>query len=136
MKKFLPILLAALIIFPAFAEAAYVSIPSFYDVTSNRIEKRIEYLGMDQNSYEGVNYTHWKYRVVDGNTGKYLERYLKKLNRKHTLELIHQDSNNWYFVYKGGQAKYLKMLGGAFHIHVGASGNDVVVDMVAGIYPE
>lgn len=136
MKKFLPILLAALLLIPAMAaEAAYVTIPNFGNITRNNIEERTRFLGMEQNEYNGVKYTRWTYQVVDGKANQYFSKYIKRLNNKHSLQLVGQDGSNWYFRYTGGQAKYLKMLDGSFHIHVGISGNYIVVDMVAGMYP-
>ena len=135
MKKFLPIMLAALIIFPAIAEAAYVTVPNFGNITRNNIEERTRFLGMEQNEYNGVKYTRWTYQVVDGKANQYFSKYINRLNSKHNINLVMNDGSNYYFVYTGGQAKYLKMLDGSFHIHVGISGSYIVVDLVAGMYP-
>lgn len=64
MKKFLsPFLFAPAIMIPSLTvEAAYVHIPSFYDITSNRIEKRVDFPGMEQKYHKGVYYAHWKTR--------------------------------------------------------------------------
>lgn len=137
MKKFFAAFILALAVaVPALTtEAAYVHIPSFYDVTSNRIEKRIDFLGMDQKKHKGVYYAHWKYLVCNGKTSEYVNKYVKKLNSKHDFRLIGSDANNWYFEYTGNQAQYIKPINGQFHVHVGRSGNNVVVDCAGGIHP-
>ncbi len=137
MKKFFAAILFALMILPALTvEAAYVTVPNFYNMAVNKYHKRIEFNGMDQLSHNGVKYTRWNYTVCDGETSKYVNKYLKRLDSKHKISLVGSNGNNWFFVYSGGQAKYLKALNGSFHIHVGVSGNRVVVDMVAGMYPQ
>ena len=138
MKNFLVIcMLAVAILIPtAIVEAAYVHVPNFRAMTSNKIQERIRFTGMDQKSSNGVNYTRWNYICVDGKTSQYVNKYLKKLNSKHNISSVGSNGNNWYFVYSGSQAKYLNTFSGGFHIHVGVSGNNVVVDLVAGMYPE
>ncbi|MBQ7630902.1 MAG: hypothetical protein IJS81_11955 [Selenomonadaceae bacterium] len=131
------LLLALAIVVPALTtEAAYVFLPNFYDITSNRIEKRIDFLGMDQKSHNGVYYAHWKYEVCDGKTSEYVDRYINKIDSKHDFRLIGRDGNHWYFLYTGNQAQYIKPINGSFHVHVGRSGNKVVVDCAGGIHPE
>ena len=137
MKKFFAaILLALTIALPLTVEAAYVTVPNFYNMAVNKYHKRIEFNGMDQLSLNGVKYTRWNYTVCDGETSKYVNKYLKRLNSKHNINLVGSNGNNWFFVYSGSQAKYLKTLNGSFHIHVGVSGSSVVVDLVAGMYPQ
>ncbi len=137
MKKVLMLVLAFFIILPAVeVSAAYVYVPNFYNITSNKIEERIRFIGMDQKNYQGVNYTSWKYQCVDGKGNIYIEKYIKRIASKPTFKFIGQDSNGWYFVYTGAQAKYLKMLAGSFHIQVSKIGNNVFVNMVAGMYPD
>lgn len=140
MKKIVVSLLVAVAaLLPTIAvEAAYVLVPNFYDVTSNRIEERIRFrfTEMDQKSADGVNYTRWKYICVDGKTLQYVDKYLKQLNAKYDIQQVGSNGNNWYFVYSGSQAKYLNMFSGGFHIHVGVSGHNVVVDLVSGMYPK
>lgn len=138
MKKFLLSLLIALaVLMPTIAvEAAYVLVPNFYNMTSNRIEERIRFTGMDQRSAGGVNYTRWNYICVDGKTSQYVDKYLKKLNGKHNIQYVGSKGNNWYFLYNGSQAQYLNKFSDGFHIHVGVSGHNVVVDLVGGMYPE
>lgn len=138
MKKFLlPLLVTLAILIPTIAvEAAYVHVPNFREMTSNRIQERIRFTGMEQRSAGGVNYTRWNYICVDGKTSQYVNKYLKKLNSKHNISSVGSNGNNWYFVYSGSQAKYLNTFSGGFHIHVGVSGSNVVVDLVAGMYPK
>ena len=137
MKKFFAAILFALMILPALTvEAAHVYVPNFYNMAVNKYHKRIEFNGMDQLSHNGVKYTRWNYTVCDGETSKYVNKYLKRLGSKHNISLVGSNGNNWFFVYSGGQAKYLTALNGSFHIHVGVSGNRVVVDLVAGMYPQ
>lgn len=138
MKKFLlSLLLSIIILMPAIAvEAAYVYVPNFHNMTSNRIEERIRYTGMEQRNQNGVNYTSWHYVCVDGKTSNYVDKYIKKLNAKHNIKQVGHSGGNWYFLYTGNQASYLKTFSGGFHIHVGVSGRNVVVNLVAGMYPE
>ena len=138
MKKILMALLVTVaMLLPTIAvEAAYVLVPNFYDITSNKIEERIRFTGMDQRSSNGVNYTRWNYICVDGKTSQYVSKYIKKMNSKHDIQQVGSNSGNWYFQYTGGQAKYLSTFSGGFHIHVGVSGRNVVVDLVAGMYPK
>lgn len=138
MKKFFATLLLALAIaLPALTvEAAHVYVPNFYNMAVNKYQQRIRYDGMDQLSQNGVGYNHWCYTCMDGKTSTYVNKYLKRLGSKYNIDLIGSDGNNWYFVYSGRQAKYLKTFNGGFHIHVGVSGNNVVVDLVDGMYPE
>ena len=138
MKKFLATLLFALLVsIPAtFVEAAYIYVPNFYNMANNRIELRIHFDGTEQKSLNGVKYTSWHYTVHDGKTHEYVNKYIKKINSKHDFHLVEQDGNSWYFAYTGGQAKYVKAFGGNFHVHVGMSGDRVVVNMVAGMHPE
>ena len=138
MKNFLATLLFAFLVFiPAtFVEAAYIYVPNFYNMASNRIELRIHFDGTEQKSLNGVKYTSWHYTVHDGKTHEYVNKYIRKINSKHDFHLVEQDGNSWYFAYTGGQAKYVKAFGGNFHVHVGMSGDRVVVNMVAGMHPE
>ncbi|MBQ9487059.1 MAG: hypothetical protein IJU91_04550 [Selenomonadaceae bacterium] len=138
MKKFLlSILVTLAVLLPTIAvEAAYVHVPNFRSMASNKIQERIRFTGMNQLSANGVNYTRWNYICVDGKTSQYVNKYLKKLNGKHNISSVGSNGNNWYFVYSGSQAKYLNTFSGGFHIHVGVSGSNVVVDLVAGMYPE
>lgn len=138
MKKFFAtILLTLAIAFPALTvEAAYVTVPNFYNMAVNKYHERIRYEGTEHLSHNGVKYTSWNYTVCDGETSKYVNKYLKRLNSKHNINLVGQNGNDFYFAYSGGQAKYLTPFGGGFHIHVGVSGSSVVVDLVAGMYPE
>lgn len=138
MKKFLlPLLITFAVLIPTITvEAAYVLVPNFRDITSNRIEERIRFIGMDQRSSDGVNYTRWNYVCVDGKTSQYVSKYLGKLNSKHNIQQVGSNGGNWYYRYSGAQAKYLNIFKGGFHIHVGVSGNNVVVDLVGGMYPE
>ena len=63
----------------------------------------------------------------------FIKKFLiRKINSKHDFHLVEQDDNSWYFAYTGGQAKYVKAFGGNFHVHVGVSGDRVVINMVAG----
>ena len=137
MRKLLAaVLLAMAILLPtAITEAAYVIVPNFRDITSNRIEERIRFLGMDQLSHGGVNYTRWNYECVDGKTSDYVNKYINKCKSQRDLQLIDQGNGNWYFVYTGNQKQYLKKLNGEFHMSVRRSGNSVVVNMVGGMYP-
>ena len=128
---------AIMIILPVMtAEAAYILVPNFYDITSNKIERRIDYQGTDHESYKGVNYTRWHYEVCDGQEDKYIDRYIRKCLSQHSLQLIGEDGNDWYFLYIGNQARYIEKLNGDFHMHVGISGSHVVVDLVSGMYPK
>ena len=138
MKKFfVPLLLAMALLLPtAITEAAYVLVPNFRDITSNRIEERIRFLGMDQKSHNGVNYTRWNYECVDGKTSDYVNKYINKCKSQRDLQLVGQSSGNWYFVYTGGQAKFLTKINGEFHMHVRRSGDSVVVNLVGGMYPK
>ena len=138
MKRFLiSFLLAFVILIPTFAvEAAYIYVPNFYNITSNRIEERIRYTGMDKKNHNGVYYTSWHYICVDGKTNQYVNKYINKLNSKRNIQQVGHDSGNWYFVYTGSQAKYIKAINNSFHIHVGVSGRNVVVNLVGGMYPE
>ena len=138
MKKFLATLLFALLVFiPAtFVEAAYIYVPNFYNMASNRIELRIHFDGTEQKSLDGVKYTSWQYTVHDGKTYEYVSKYIKKINSKHDFHLVRQNGNNWFFAYTGSQAKYVQAFGGKFHVHVQMSGDNVVVNMVAGMHPE
>lgn len=138
MKNFLiPLVLAFALVLPTAAvEAAYVLVPNFYNMTSNRIQERIRYTGMDQKNHNGVHYTSWHYVCVDGKTNQYVSKYIKKLNSKHNIRQVGHNGGNWYFVYNGNQAHMLKTFDGGFHIHVGVSGRNVVVDLVGGMYPE
>ena len=138
MKKFLlPLLLAITLLIPTVTvEAAYVLVPNFYNMTSNRIQERIRYTGSEQRNHNGVNYTSWHYTCVDGKTSQYVNKYINKLNSKHNIQQVGHNGGNWYFVYNGNQAHMLKTFSGGFHIHVGVSGRDVVVNLVAGMYPE
>ena len=129
-------LFALTIMIPALTvEAAYVHIPSFYDITSNRIEKRVDFPGMEQKYHKGVYYAHWKYEVCNGKTSEYVDRYIRKLDSRHDFRLLGREGNHWYFLYTGNQAQYIKPLNGSFHVHVGRSGNNVVVDCAGGIHP-
>ena len=135
MKK-VAILLFAVVTFVLLAtpaEAAYVHIPSFYDITSNKIEKRIDFLGMEEKSYKGVYYAHWKYEVCNGKTREYVNKYINKIDSRHDFRLIGRDGNHWYFIYTGNQT--VKPINGNFHIHVGVNGRNVVVDCAGGIHP-
>lgn len=138
MKKFLATFLLALaIVVPTLTvEAAYVLVPNFYDITSNRIEKRIDFLGMEQKTLNGVRYTRWNYEVCNGKQSEYISKYVKKCASKYNLQLVGQKNGNWYFRYTGSQAKYVTALEGSFHMHIGISGRRVVVDLAAGMYPE
>lgn len=138
MKKFLlPMLLALAILIPsAQAQAAYVHVPNFRNMTSNRIEERIRYTGMDKKNYNGVHYTSWHYVCVDGKTSQYVSKYINKLNSKHDIQQVGHKGGNCFFAYTGKQAKYVKTFDGGFHIHVGVSGNNVVVNLIGGLYPE
>lgn len=138
MKKFLlPMLLALAILFPTMqVSAAYVFVPNFRKMTSNTMQIRIKYDGMEQKNNNGVAYTSWHYTCLDGKTADYVAKYIKRIGNRPDFQLLGQSGANWFFAYKGGQARYLKAFDGGFHVHVGASGNDVVVNMVAGMYPE
>ena len=138
MKKFLlPMLLAFAIIIPAIqVQAAYVYVPNFYNMAPNRTKERIRMTGHEQRTHNGVNYTQWSYTCLDGNGGIYIRNYLNKIQRKAHFQLVGQNGGNYYFAYTGNQAHMLKKFSGGFHVHVGVSGNNVVVNMVAGMYPE
>ena len=138
MKKFLlSFFIAGAILIPTFAvEAAYVYVPNFYNMTSNRIKERIRMTGHEQRTHNGVKYTHWSYVCLDENGGKYINKYLNKLKRKPRFQLVGQNGGNYYFAYIGNQTHLLKQFNGGFHVHVGISGNNVVVDLVSGMYPE
>ena len=138
MKKFLlPMLLALAILIPsAQVQAAYVLVPNFYNMASNRIEEHIRFNGADQEKHNGVSYTSWHYTCVDGNTYEYVNRYIRKIDSKHDFRQVGHKGNNWYFAYTGSQAKFVTAFNGGFHVHVGVSGDDVDVNLVAGLYPE
>lgn len=138
MKKFLlPMLVTLAVLIPTITvEAAYVLVPNFRDITSNRIEERIRFINMEQRRSDGVNYTRWNYICVDGKTAQYVSKYLGKLNSKHNIQEIGSNGGNWYFRYSGAQSKYLNSFNGGFHIHVGVNSNNVVIDLVGGMYPE
>lgn len=58
MKKVLMLVISFFILVPAFKVfAAYVYVPNFYNITSNKFEERVRFNGMEQESYQGVNYT-------------------------------------------------------------------------------
>ena len=138
MKKFLATLILALaIVVPALTvEAAHIYVPNFYNMAVNKYQKRISFDGMEQLSNNGVRFTRWHYTVVDGKLSTYVSKYLNRIGTKHAFQQVGQNGNNWYFAYSGGQARYINAFAGGFHIHVGVSGNNVIVDMVAGMYPE
>ena len=137
LKKSLLVLLALAFILPVLtAEAAYILVPNFRDITSNKIERRIDYQGTDHLSYNGVNYTRWNYEVVDGREDEYIDKYIRKCSSRHDLQLLGRNGSDWFFLYTGGQAKFIKKLGDKFHMHVGISGSHVVVDLVGGMYPQ
>lgn len=136
-KVLLATLLSFVILIPTFTvEAAYVLVPNFRNMTSNRIEERIRYTGMEQKNHNDVHYTSWHYVCVDGKTGQYVNKYINKLNAKHNIQQVGHNGGDWYFRYSGNQAHMLKMFNGGFHIHVGVSGRNVVVNLVGGMYPE
>ena len=119
------------------AEAAYIYIPNFREIVSNSITLRIEFLGMDQKSYNGVKYTSWKYNVVDGKTGEYINKYIKKCtSRRFSFTLLDSDSTLWLLRYHGGQAKYVDAFEDSFHMFIERNGSRVNVNVVAGMYPE
>ena len=76
-------------------------------MASNKFELRIHFDGTEQKSLNGVKYTSWHYTVHDGKTHEYVNKYIRKIKSKHD-----------------------------FHLHVGMSGDRVVVNIVAGMYPE
>ena len=118
-------------------EAAYILVPNFYNMTSNRIELRIDYIDMEHRKYKDVNYTRWYYQVMDEKRDKYVDKYIQAcLARKYRLELVGESNNDWYFVYNGAQSQYIKKIDGKFHMHVGVSGNQVIVDLTSGMLPE
>ena len=61
MKKFLlPMLVTFAVLIPTITvEAAYVLVPNFRDITSNRIEERIRFINMEQRRSDSVSYTGW-----------------------------------------------------------------------------
>ena len=138
MKKFLvPLMLAFAILIPAAqTQAAYVLVPNFRNMASNRIEEHIRFINMDHMKHNGVAYTSWHYVCVDGNTAQHVGNYIRKLDSKHDIQQVGHNGGNWYFAYTGGQAKFVTAFDGGFHIHVQASGNNVDVNLVAGLYPE
>jgi len=139
MKK---ILLALFMIMNIFvvnrtAEAAYIYIPNFRELVSNSIELHIEFLGMDQKSYKGVKYTCWKYNVVDGKTGEYINKYIRKCtSNRYSFTLLDNDNSTWILRYHGGQAKYVEAFEDSFHMLIERNGSRVNVNVVAGMYPE
>ena len=135
MKKFLLILLA-LIIFPVVSVKSYLTVPNFRNITSSNVEERIEFLGTEQREYEGVNYTCWKYRVIDGNEDKYVSDYINQLkSRSKFLSNVNREKN-WFFEYTGKQSENLPKIAGVFHIHVESSESYVSVNLVDGMYTE
>jgi len=138
MKKFiLGLLVVVSMIFTANAEAAYIYIPNFRDLVSNKYELHIEFLGMDQKSSNGVNYTCWKYNVVDGKTGEYLDRYINKCtSNRYSFRLIERNSNEAILSYHGRQAKFVQSFKGGFHMYIERSGSRVNINVVGGMYPD
>ena len=118
------------------AEAAYIYIPNFRELVSNSITLHIEFLGMDQKVYKGVEYTCWKYKVVDGETGAYMDKYIKKCTSRFDFVFLGGDSSNWLLRYKGGQAKYVKAFENKFHMLIKRNGSRVNINVVAGMFPE
>lgn len=141
MKKLLSIILALAILIPAMnVSASEVFIPNFSDIVSNRFQTRIEFLGKEKKTYNGVDYTTWVYRCLDGKENEYIDEYIKQLSGRYDLRLIGKDNSNdrrsWYFIYTGVQAKNMKLIDNNFHIHVGISENVVFINLVSGINPE
>ena len=140
MKKFFAtFFLSILILIPAIqVEAAYVTIPNFYDITSNRIEKRIEYLGTDEGFFgsNNVKVKVWQYYVCNGKTDEYVSKYIRRLSSRHSIQLLAHDTDVWLFKYTGSQAKYLQSIDDMCHIAVRVSGDYVDVFLVPGIYPQ
>ncbi len=131
MKKFLLILLA-LIIFPVVSAKSYLTVPNFRNITSNNVEERIEFLGTEQREYKGVNFTCWKYRVIDGNEDKYVSDYINQLKSRYNF-IGDINGENWFFEYTGKEAENLPKIAGVFHIHVESSGSYVSVNLVDGM---
>ena len=137
MKKFLMPVLAFFIILPAVeVSAAYVYVPDFYNTVGQSTKERIRFLGMEQKNYQGVNYTEWRYLIVDREfANMYMDMYISKISQRPDFRLLGQGSNTWGFEYTGSQAQYLKKFGGRFHVMVERAGYEVGVVMVAGMYP-
>ena len=140
MKKFLTVtILSVAILIPTIqVEAAYVTIPNFYNITSNKIEKRIEYLGTKDiwMGAEEVKVKAWRYYVCDGKTDEYVAKYIRRLSSKHSFQLIIDDSALYVFEYTGSQARYIQKVDDMWHIAVRVRGDIVDVVLVPGIYPQ
>lgn len=135
MKKFLPIVLALALMIPATEVFAAIYIPSFYDITSNSVKKRIDFQGMQEKSHNGMKYTQWTYEVLDGKTSEYVSKYVRRFSSSPLYTLVGQDGSNWYFTSKKAQSRNIRMLDNAFHFHVGVSGDYVIVNCASGVIP-
>ena len=140
MKKVLMLALAFFIIVPAVeVSAAYVYVPDFYDTVRQSTKERIRFLGMEQKNYQGVNYTEWNYLIVDRELANmYMDMYISKISQRPDFQLMGQESEpgmvSWGFEYTGSQSQYLQRIEGC-HVIVARFGYEVVVVMVAGMYP-
>lgn len=122
MRKILPILLAALIIFPAVTVQAWHDaaqyIPHFNDMASNSMKMRIRFIGMEESDIDGVFCRIWKYRVEDDKTSaeEYVDKYTRKLTSKSWCELVGSTRNERFFVVESNWD--LKKIGGICHFFV------------------
>ena len=57
--------LLVLLTYPAYVDGGgyIILVLNFRNITSNRIERRIDYSGIYHESYNGVDYTRWHYGV-------------------------------------------------------------------------
>ena len=132
MRKFLPVLLAALIFIPAAEVFAAHYIPDFTGSASNLMEIRIKFTGMDEHDHKGIPVTIWNYRVLDGKMHEYVERYINKLSSNPQHELVKSSDSSWLFIVKG--RNYPK-LDGIFHFIVFALDPEVTVICVREVIP-
>ena len=126
MKKFFSLILTLAIFIPALqVSAADIFIPNFSDIVSNRFQKRIEFVNRENKNLNGVEYTMWVYRCLDGKENEYINRYIQQLSGKYDIQIIGKENNvnkkSWYFLYTGTQSNNLKLLNNTFHIHVDGS---------------
>ncbi|MBO4400247.1 MAG: hypothetical protein J5809_00180 [Selenomonadaceae bacterium] len=86
MKKFLPILLAALIIFPAItAESATILVPNFI-----RMGKDIEFTGMSSRRSSRASYDEYSYECSGDELLDYVEKYIELLTSEYPYEIVGQ----------------------------------------------
>ena len=129
MKKFLPLLLAALIFFPAAAVQA-ADISDFNEIDAQnikcyRITRRDCFLGL---SYECKN----------SKSREYAARYVSQLTARSNFKLSRHEydpqseAETWWLVYTGAQAKNMRTFDEA-HVWIVVIGSEVEMVLGEGI---